>query len=537
MIRNRIKSTSRITRAIPAVIPELRIPHSAPMLLTLNLSAPLHNSFRVQQIAGMFDVPLAEKLHHHISINLPADFLASLPLPLGEGRGEEVSHSPFPTPHSTLALDTRPPDTQTPAWRIGLILGPSGSGKTTLARRLFGPNLIEHFAWPADRALIDGFENAECGAWSAESVAVIPHSEFRTPHSSPLPTSFLTRLLTAVGLSSPPAWIKPYQVLSTGEQFRANLARALSLALWERAGVRVPVIPHSPLPIPHSEPSDLSSQPPVPRALRPGLLAIDEFTSTLNRPLARVASAALAKSIRSGHLPVRFVAVTCHEDIAPWLTPDWIINMSTRTFTWRTKESSAPCALPPAPSIEVRRCHHGAWQTFAPHHYLSGNLNKSARCYAAYLPLPLGEGRGKGAEFRASDFELRSNVGCRGSNLDSALRIPNSALTAIAFCATLPAIGRRNHRRISRLVTLPDYQGVGIGTRLLEEVAKIHAREGHRVTITASHPALIAHCESSNSWRLTRVAPLGSRPNRDASVNYKASPLRPTITFEFVGGR
>src|SRR5262245_15180950 len=98
------------------------------MLLTLNLTAPLHNSFRVQQIAGMFDVPLVEKLHHEISINLPDNFLASLP------------HSPFPTPHSTLAPDTRPPDTQAPAWSLGLILGPSGSGKTTLARRLFGPH-------------------------------------------------------------------------------------------------------------------------------------------------------------------------------------------------------------------------------------------------------------------------------------------------------------------------------------------------------------------------------------------------------------
>jgi len=34
------------------------------MLSILHLSVPLHNSFRVQQIAGMFDVPLAEKLTH-----------------------------------------------------------------------------------------------------------------------------------------------------------------------------------------------------------------------------------------------------------------------------------------------------------------------------------------------------------------------------------------------------------------------------------------------------------------------------------------
>lgn len=394
------------------------------MLLKIDLSAPLHNSFRVQQIAGMFDVPLPEKLHHQISINLPNNFLVSLPA-------------------AASALHTA-----ATAWRIGLILGPSGAGKTTLARRLFGPNFIERIDWPEGRALIDCFE------------------DLRTTIQE------LTHLLTAVGLSSPPTWIKPYQVLSTGEQFRADLARALATAL-------LPAHSQSTLPTAGTLPAAAGPLP------TPPLIAIDEFTSTLNRPLARIASAALAKSIRSGSLPVRFVAVTCHDDIAPWLAPDWIIDMATRQFRWVRLRT-------PAIKLQIARCHHSAWQTFAPHHYLSGNLNKSARCFLA-----------------------------RWQN------------ESVAFCATLPAIGRKSHRRISRLVTLPDYQGVGIGTRLLEEVAQIHAREGHRVTITASHPALIAHCTNSKSWRLTRIAELGSRPNKHAAVNYNASPLRPTITFAY----
>ena len=61
---------------------------------------------------------------------------------------------------------------------------------------------------------------------------------------------------------------------------------------------------------------------------------------------------------------------------------------------------------------------------------------------------------------------------------------------ATAFCATLPVIGRRKHWRISRIVTLPDYQGIGIGMRVAEAVAEQHRAEGHRFNVTASHPAL-----------------------------------------------
>ena len=42
------------------------------------------------------------------------------------------------------------------------------------------------------------------------------------------PIKEITRLFTAVGFSSPPSWIKPYHVLSNGEQFRCDLARALA---------------------------------------------------------------------------------------------------------------------------------------------------------------------------------------------------------------------------------------------------------------------------------------------------------------------
>ena len=132
-------------------------------LVDVTVSCPVYDSFRVQQVAGMFDVPLAEKATETFRVELP--------------------------------------DFESP-WQIGLIVGPSGSGKSTIARAAFGDALMTHFDWPPDKAIVDCFGD--------------------------LPIKTITGLLTAVGFSSPPSWVKPYAVLSNGEKFRCDLARALA---------------------------------------------------------------------------------------------------------------------------------------------------------------------------------------------------------------------------------------------------------------------------------------------------------------------
>ena len=67
---------------------------------------------------------------------------------------------------------------------------------------MFGDRLYRPREWPQDRAVIDGLGDR--------------------------PIKEITGLFTAVGFSSPPSWVKPYHVLSNGEQFRCDLARALA---------------------------------------------------------------------------------------------------------------------------------------------------------------------------------------------------------------------------------------------------------------------------------------------------------------------
>jgi GNAT superfamily N-acetyltransferase len=356
----------------------------------VHVSCPVYDSFHVQQVAGLFDVPLAEKAS--------ASFQADVP------------------------------DVDEP-WQIGLIVGPSGSGKSTIARQAFGSSLYGQPEWPADRAVVDCFGS--------------------------LGIKQITGLLTAVGFSSPPSWIKPYSVLSGGERFRCDLARAMSTALAPGEADRV--------------------------------VAFDEFTSVVDRNVAQVGSAAIAKAIRGGTLACRFVAVTCHYDVAEWLEPDWVVDMATGTCQRRRLRR-------PAIELELFRCSHRAWHVFAPHHYLSGSLSFTARCYLA-----LWQGR------------------------------------AVAFCATLPVIGRKKHWRISRVVTLPDYQGVGIGMQVAEAVAELHRDQGHRLSVTASHPSLLAHCARSPRWRTVRVMKTGSGRTDRFVRGYRSSQGRAVVSFEYLG--
>jgi GNAT superfamily N-acetyltransferase len=203
-----------------------------------------------------------------------------------------------------LPIEDRP-------WSVGLITGPSGCGKSTIARGLFGREglwLQDQLDWCDSRSIIDGFDQE-------------------------IPIREVTEALCGVGFSSPPAWLRPYCRLSTGQQFRADLAR---------------LILHTP----------------------PGKLAVcDEFTSVVDRVVAQVGSCAVARAVRKARK--QFVAVSCHEDVIDWLQPDWIYRPAApeaEKFAWRSLRRR------PAINLEVSRVSNKVWPLFAPHHYLSHKL-------------------------------------------------------------------------------------------------------------------------------------------------------------------
>jgi len=144
-------------------------------------------------------------------------------------------------------------------WRIGVIVGRSGTGKSTIAKQLF-PD-----------AYIRGFE--------------YKHPSILDDFPEYLSSSDITKALGSVGFSSPPDWLKSYDQLSQGEKMRVDIARAILLDA--------------------------------------PLIVFDEFTSVVDREIAKVSSYAIQKAIR--HTGKKFIAVTCHYDVVDYLEPDWVL--------------------------------------------------------------------------------------------------------------------------------------------------------------------------------------------------------------------
>jgi GNAT superfamily N-acetyltransferase len=323
---------------------------------------------------------------------------------------------------ATLPLEDRP-------WNVGLIVGPSGCGKSTLVRRLWPHAADRSDHWDPGRSLLDAFP-------------------------STLGVKEIVELLSSVGFSSPPAWLRPFQVLSTGQQFRVTLARLLAEALAAPAG-RGPVV-------------------------------FDEYSSVVDRTAAQIGSAALARTVRSRGL--QFIASTCHDDVEDWLQPDWVYRPAEAAFAWRRLRRR------PAVELQIVRCRPSAWPLFAPNHYLSGRLAPSAVCFLATW-------RGR----------------------------------PVAFSAWLPFLGAGPRaRREHRTVTLPDFQGVGLGGALSACIAAMWRGLGLRALSTTTHPGLIqARCRSP-LWRMTRRPGL-ARGRERGFKKLRHATTRLTAGFEYVG--
>lgn len=144
-------------------------------------------------------------------------------------------------------------------FKLGVIVGSSGSGKSTLLKK-FG--IEENPTWSSDKSILSHFES---------------------------PDDAINKL-GSVGLNTVPSWYKPYDVLSNGEKFRADLARKL------KSGA-----------------------------------VIDEFTSVVDRTVAKAASISLSRYIKANELE-NVVISTCHQDILDWLEPDWVLDTDTGEF-------------------------------------------------------------------------------------------------------------------------------------------------------------------------------------------------------------
>lgn len=167
-------------------------------------------------------------------------------------------------------------DIENKGWNVGLIVGGSGTGKSTIAKEIFPQHYIKHFEYN-QKSVIDDM-----------------------PKNKSIKDIEMT--FTSVGFASPPSWLKPYDVLSNGEKMRVDLARSL---LEDRE-----------------------------------IIVFDEFTSVVNREVAKTSSYAISKAVKKNKK--KFVAVACHKDIIDWLEPDWIYDTDEKSFFIQRESTTAP---------------------------------------------------------------------------------------------------------------------------------------------------------------------------------------------------
>jgi GNAT superfamily N-acetyltransferase len=274
---------------------------------------------------------------------------------------------------------------------IGLIVGPSGSGKSTILQTFGGESEVQ---WNQNKSVASHFNSAD---------------EARDK-------------LGAVGLNSIPAMLRPYHVLSTGEKFRADLARRLN----------------------------------------DGAI-IDEFTSVVDRNVARSCANALRRYVTNGSVS-KLILATCHYDIVEWLQPDWFFDTASGQM------AGGRGLRRPTIHIELLPCKASAWSVFRNHHYLDANINPSARCWLA---------------------------------------VWDGVVVGFASCLAFPSGNWKNGWREHRTVVLPDFQGLGIGTRISDAVGEIILSEGGRYFSKTSNHRMGDYRNRSAKWRAT------SKNNRD----------------------
>ena len=135
------------------------------------------------------------------------------------------------------------------------------------------------------------------------------------------------------------------------------------------------------------------------------------------------------------------------------------------------------------------------WQMFRQYHYLNGKLGAGVRCYTAvHKDKP------------------------------------------IAFIAVACTKMRAKYYRVSRLVVLPDYQGIGVGKRLLNFIAELYTSQTKLpFYILTSNPQIIRG--NLKNWKITRFghASMGrnnSRINNEIRKSLSRERLTVSLRFE-----
>lgn len=282
-------------------------------------------------------------------------------------------------------------------FNIGLLVGNSGSGKTTLAKQIFGDSCFD-FKIDYSKPIIDLFP---------------PKMTYEER----------ANILNSIGLSQVVCWIRPIATLSNGQKFRAEAA--LKIAFAEDNAV----------------------------------ICIDEWTSVVDRTVAKIMSHAIQRAARK--FEKKFVLLSCHSDVIEWLQPDWIIDCNDASYMNRRLDRQSRREQI---TFQIHQVDKKTWGNFSKYHYLSETLPG-------------------GGPYFFGLFHGDKQIGFQ------------------CFANYVP--GKRQIWHFNRTVIHPDYVGLGLGIKMITACSKYMTEKyGYKIMGKFSNAPIQKSLQKSEHWKL-----------------------------------
>lgn len=227
-------------------------------------------------------------------------------------------------------------------------------------------------------------------------------------------------------------------------------------------------------------------------------VVIDEWTSVVDRTVAKVMSHCVQKFARKRSKKI--VLLSCHYDVIEWLNPDWIIDCNRADFTDRRLLHPNERCRQESLVFDIRHVDRKSWKYFSKYHYLSDRL-------------PGGLIKTFGL------FHGANQIGFQ------------------CFANYTPHRGGKIIMHSNRTVIHPDYAGLGMGIKLINETSAFMAAQGYRVMAKYSSTPVFKAMSKYPEWSLLEVKsqigkmPVGGNMIRKSGFRENVK----TYSFEYVG--
>lgn len=231
------------------------------------------------------------------------------------------------------------------------------------------------------------------------------------------------------------------------------------------------------------------------------IVCIDEWTSVVDRNVAKAMSHCIQKFAKAQKKKI--ILLTCHYDIIEWLKPDWLIDCNKQEFVL-PKSKDFFFEGRDKIQIDIRPADKASWKYFSKYHYLSEKLPKGQiYCFGVFI----GE----------------NQIGFQ------------------CFAQYVPPVkGRKKIFHSNRTVIHPDYQGFGIGIKVISLTSQYMVDTyDYKVMAKFSSTPVYKAMIKQPDWKFLKVVRTMGKMHQGGTMSKRVGTFREygatSYSFEFTG--